>query len=351
MVAQLAEAAASAGDPVFAMRAQLLEVGRAYFDHPAAFSIGFIEARAQEALRIYRANDAKSFEPSALHWLGNVAWFRGDADTLVARASEGLEAAVAIGSGIWASMSLSNLMSGLLFGQAPLSTGLGRADELLTRFAGVRWIEAELHADRAFFCARLGRPDAAAAASATSRAIAADIGTTSLMYLAGWIDGDVARWQGRLDVAVESWLGLCTSLQAIGDRVNPGFVAPDLARALIELDRDDEVREPLQMLEHFPTGDSIFAAESLSIRSLLAARGGRISEALRCSDDALAMVSPMDFLPLQGDVALDRAEVLRLVGRPDEARASAADALERFERKEHAIGIRRAREMLERLSV
>jgi hypothetical protein len=52
---------------------------------------------------------------------------------------------------------------------------------------------------------------------------------------------------------------------------------------------------------------------------------------------------------LQGNVALDRAEVLRLARRPAEARAAATDALERHERKGHAIGARRARELLARL--
>ncbi len=72
--------------------------------------------------------------------------------------------------------------------------------------------------------------------------------------------------------------------------------------------------------------------------------------ALRLSDDAVALVGTMDFLTRQADVALDRAEVLLLVGRPDEVRATAEDALARFERKEHAVGIQRAREMLARLS-
>jgi len=349
VVAQLAAAAASVGDPVFTMQARLLAFAPAYFDRPDTYTLEFVEALADEALRTYRANQARSFEPQALQWLGNCAWFRGDAATLIARASEGLETAAAIENGIGASANLGNLMNGLHFGPAPLSVALERADELLARFAGVRWIEAQLHADRAFLFAFLGRPDAAAAASATGLAITADMGSNFLWHLAHWVNADVARWQGRLETAVASWLELCTSLQAIDDRVNPGFIAPDLARVLIELDRDEEVWGVLQMLEHCPSGDSIFAAESLSIRSLLEARRGRIPEALRCSDNALAMVSPMDFRLLQGNVALDRAEVLRLAGRPEDARASAEDALERFERKEYAVGIRRARAFLEAL--
>jgi ATP/maltotriose-dependent transcriptional regulator MalT len=80
--------------------------------------------------------------------------------------------------------------------------------------------------------------------------------------------------------------------------------------------------------------------------AVVAARRGDLDEAFRLSDDAEAIAAPTDCLIDQADVALDRAEILLLAGRPGEARASAADALERFDRKEYAIGIRRTREFL-----
>lgn len=58
------------------------------------------------------------------------------------------------------------------------------------------------------------------------------------------------------------------------------------------------------------------------------------------------MAAATDFLVDQGDTSLDRAEVLLLAGRPVEARTAAESALASFERKEYAIGIRRAREFL-----
>ena len=57
-------------------------------------------------------------------------------------------------------------------------------------------------------------------------------------------------------------------------------------------------------------------------------------------------MAPTDCLIDQGDIARDGAEVLLLATRPADARAAAEDALARFERKEYAIGIRRAREFL-----
>ena len=78
-------------------------------------------------------------------------------------------------------------------------------------------------------------------------------------------------------------------------------------------------------------------------------RGSDHEEALRLAGEGLRVAAETDFLMLQGNVALDRAEVLRLARRPAEARVATADALEKHKRKEHAIGTRRARALLARL--
>ena len=123
-----------------------------------------------------------------------------------------------------------------------------------------------------------------------------------------------------------------------------------LARILLDRGRDAEAAAVVRALdERFGPTYRFSRVPGLSLGGVLAARRGDTAVALRLSDDAVALVGTMDFLTLQADVALDRAEVLLLVGRPDEARASAEDGLERFERKEYAIGIRRARAFLSAL--
>ena len=88
----------------------------------------------------------------------------------------------------------------------------------------------------------------------------------------------------------------------------------------------------------------------MSIAAVIAARRGALADALRLAAEAEALVALTDCLIDQGDIALDRAEVLLLAGRRVDARAAAGDALARFERKEFAIGIRRAGQFLEVLS-
>jgi tetratricopeptide (TPR) repeat protein len=118
-----------------------------------------------------------------------------------------------------------------------------------------------------------------------------------------------------------------------------------LARALLELGREgeadpvlDDLRENRAVIEP--------QIQARTMCAVVAARRGDLDEALRLSEEAEALAVPTDCLIDQADVALDRAEILLLAGPPDEARASAEDALEKFERKEFAIGIRRARESL-----
>ena len=155
---------------------------------------------------------------------------------------------------------------------------------------------------------------------------------------AAWSEGDLVTAEAQFREGI-------ANLQAAGDRLNLGFFGPPLARVLLDLDRD---RDAEATLADFRDNRAVPTARAngMSIAALIAARQGDLAEALRLSAEADALVAPTDCLADQADIALDRAEILLLAGRPDEAHAFAADALERFERKEYAIGIRRAREFL-----
>ena len=85
----------------------------------------------------------------------------------------------------------------------------------------------------------------------------------------------------------------------------------------------------------------------LSIDALIAARRGRFDEAELFLEEAERIAAPTDLLPDKAQLALDRAEVMRLAGRLDEARAAAQDALAKYEQKEHVVGARRARRFLD----
>lgn len=351
VLARLAEAARIAGDPVFTMRARLVALRRAVFANPDSVDIDEADALAEEALRTFRAHDVVRFQPSALLWLGSFALLRGDTATALSRAGEALEIAVATGDRLLVSTSLGSVLQGLTLGPTPLSAALERADDLLATFGDDRLAVPQINSMKAWINAGLGRPDAARANLAASRAFAGDLGSVYVESTRQFVEGDLARWAGDVDQAVTLWRGGLAAAEELGDKVNPGFISLELGRLLLDGGREAETGQPLAALDALSINANVWAAAALSIRSVVAARSGGIEEASRLSDAALAMIGPMDLLAAKGDVALDRAEVLRLAGRLSDARASASDARAMYGRKEYAIGTRRARAMLERLGL
>jgi hypothetical protein len=235
-------------------------------------------------------------------------------------------------------------MGSLEFGPTPLSRVLEHANEYVQTFAGDRAIQATMLREQAWVLSLLGRSAEALADAAASRATAEELGQLWVSTLYARVAAYAAWSEGDLVTAEARFREVTASLTA-GDRLNLGVFGPPLARVLLDLARNGDAEATLADFR-----DNRFApaarANGMSIAAVIAARQGDIVEALRLAAEADALVAPTDCLIDQGDIALDRAEVLLLAGRPADARAAAADALARFERKEHAIGIRRAREFL-----
>ena len=76
------------------------------------------------------------------------------------------------------------------------------------------------------------------------------------------------------------------------------------------------------------------------------ARRGQAEDALRLSAEAVEWARRSDGLPPLGDCLVDRAEVLRLLGRGGEARPVLKEALGVYERKGIVPSIERTRALL-----
>ena len=70
-----------------------------------------------------------------------------------------------------------------------------------------------------------------------------------------------------------------------------------------------------------------------ALQAKLLARRGEPERALSLSAEAIEWLGASDNLQLRGDCLSDRGELLRLLGRPDEARAVLEEALAVYERK------------------
>ena len=345
---RLAEAAAEAGDAAYEMRARVSMLAYSVYANPEGWDAEVMRTFLDEALHTYRAHGTLQFTPQALAWLASAEWSRGNMARTLDLSSEALDVALSLRDRRWIGISLSDVMGSLESGPTPLSRVLEHANEYVQTFAGDRAIQATILNSRAFVLSLLGRSAEALADAAASRAIAEELGDRWAFLLYGQVAA-FAAWSGGDLVEAEARFREGTaSLKAAGHRLNLGVFGPLLARVLLDLARNGDAEATLADFR-----DNRFApaarANGLSIAAVIAARRGDHVEARRLTMEAEALVAPTDCLMDQGDIALDRAEVLLLAGRPADARTAAEDALARHERKEYAIGIRRARAFLEAL--
>jgi len=77
------------------------------------------------------------------------------------------------------------------------------------------------------------------------------------------------------------------------------------------------------------------------------AREGDATAAERLIDESVAIVERTDFLFDRGTVQLDRAEVMELLGRNEDARIARERALEMFEEKGDIVSAARTRSLLD----
>jgi len=345
IVTRLAEAAAEAGDAAYEMRARWLVIEGDAFANPDDWDVEARMAFVDEALRIFRAAGAPQVTPRALAGLAFAEASRGNMARTLELASEGLDVALGMHDRRMVDVSLFNLIGSLEFGPLPLSRALERVNEYVRTFADDRSVQATVLRERGVVQSLLGRSAEAKADAGASRAIVMELGQGMWLPLYAAVDAYTAWSEGDLVTAEARFREGTASLKAMGDRYNLGLYGPALARVLLDLDRTADAEAALVDFRDnraYPAA----RANGMSIAAVIAARRGDIAAALRLASEADALVAPTDCLIDQGDIALDRAEILLLAGRPADARAAAADALARFERKEYAIGIRRARAFL-----
>jgi tetratricopeptide (TPR) repeat protein len=345
VMARLEARAEATDNAVYLVRARMFRFSDATYTQPEMWDAEAVRSLVEEALRIYREQGTPQFIPQALLWLAIVEWSRGRATAMHARAQEAFELALQIHDRQWTGVILTASLGALEDGPSPLTAVLGEVEEQLRRFAGDRAITASILLNRARTLSYLGRADDARADVEASRAFGREVGRRAEDADYSHVDG-IAAWSQGDCAGARQHLAEAHRLQGAYE-LSWGFAytGPSLARVLLDLGRD---RDAEQVLVDFrnnaqhPTA----RADAKSIAAVLAARGGDLDGALRLSQKAMDLVLATDLLMDQGAVTLERAEVLLLAGRPAEARAVAEDALARFERKEYAIGIRRARAFL-----
>jgi class 3 adenylate cyclase/tetratricopeptide (TPR) repeat protein len=160
--------------------------------------------------------------------------------------------------------------------------------------------------------------------------------------------GSIALWAREFTAAERSLRAGWDLLGGLGERGFRSTVGALLAQALVGLGRNDEAeRVALEAMAMTEADDFVSQAVGRAARARVMARRGEFEQAIALAREARATMEPSDYLDHHGDVTAQLAEVLALAGRPDEARAVLAEALELYRRKGAIVPAEAARVMVE----
>jgi tetratricopeptide (TPR) repeat protein len=161
------------------------------------------------------------------------------------------------------------------------------------------------------------------------------------------IEGRIELLAGNGDAAARTFRASCDALERMGGVSYLATRAAELGDALCELEQYDEAEHLSRRAEDLgSTDDALTQVLWRSLRARVEARGGRLVEAEALSLEAQQLADETDGLNCRAKVLLDRAEVLRLGGKRNEAVEAVTRAIDLFERKGNAVGARRAQALL-----
>ncbi len=120
-----------------------------------------------------------------------------------------------------------------------------------------------------------------------------------------------------------------------------------VAFALYALGRHDEAAHFAELSRELAEESDVLAQVNWrqAMAKVMARRGDAV-EALRLAREAVALMEQTDGLNHAGDALVDLAEVLNLVGQPDESAERLKSALRLYEQKENLVSAAKVRELL-----
>jgi class 3 adenylate cyclase/tetratricopeptide (TPR) repeat protein len=250
-----------------------------------------------------------------------------------------LEHAVRAGDRREESRSADQLCTALLYGPAEATSALARCEAMLVRAGGSPLFEANVLASIAGLHGMLGEFDEARTAARRSERIYVELGLRLALAGLTQVAGPIELLAGDPQAAETVIRRGYDILHEIGSTGDSDAL---LAEALYRQGRHDEaVAIAYEALQRTPEADVAPRVLLLGVRAKLGARSDEDAHA------AIELASSTDALNLQADAYGNLAECLRQLGRPDDAIAATAKAVELYQRK----GNRAAAGRLQPLSV
>ena len=168
-----------------------------------------------------------------------------------------------------------------------------------------------------------------------------------------WVDsilGQIAVTAGDHEDAADRLRRFCDLLEERGHRGHLSTYAPMLGRQLCALGRHDDAGAQAQRGRELADEQDAFSqALWRQAQALVHAHRGEHVEAEPLAREAVSIMGRTDGPNFQGDALCDLAEVLHAAGQSDEAAATLAQALERYERKNNLAMTAQVRDRLAEL--
>jgi len=237
--------------------------------------------------------------------------------------------------------------SSLFFGPTPVDEAINTCEQIRREVSTDAAAEAAMLHPLAGLHAMGGQFALARELLATSRDLLADIdpmlnlGVSHPRAIVEMLAGDPAAAEMYLKEDSDT-LDEMTGLLSTTDAFR--------AEALLAQGKDDEAEHYTKLSEQRSAkSDLLTQIIWRSVRARVLARRGSLDEAESLARQAVSLAMQTDFLNHRGDALLDLAHVLHQAGRPDAARASAAEALDLYERKGNLVAAESVRSFLARI--
>jgi class 3 adenylate cyclase/tetratricopeptide (TPR) repeat protein len=346
VIAEAIQRAVATGLPDAEIRARLVKTFHLLATDPS-FSMARALREGQSLLERARQVGDLDLLARAQEVVGALLFWTGRSEASVDLLDQGIAEARARGAGD-AERRLYRVLAGpFVWGAIPAGEGLARARALLPGTSGST--EADLRQVIGALLAMQGDIDAARAeirrwdASLRELGGAMELATghaaAHVEMIAGNPAGVAARIREGLDV-----------LREAGETGFLSTSAAMLADALFAQGKYEEAEEFSRVSEENAAPDDVASQTGWrSARAKVLAHRGSFDEAEILAREAVAMSRRTDHLVMIGYSLADLAEVLRLAGKVEDARAAAEEAASVFDRKQDVVSAARMKELVRSL--
>jgi class 3 adenylate cyclase/tetratricopeptide (TPR) repeat protein len=328
--------AEAGSDPGLAARARVVRLYLSFWG-PDSFSLDEARLRASDELAIAERTGDNLTAAWALAMLGGLSWSVTQAEETRPAWRRAVDLFREAGERHQAEDLLSWLCSVPAWGPTPCDEALRQIEGFVDEARGSLAVEAEVAAASHTPLWMLGRFDEAREVCRVSHERRLELGRVvqdaHMSQATGWVElmaGNVMEGERILRAGARD-------LTSMGS-ASAKLIANMHAFALYQLERYDEAGDVADAIARLPGYDDVSGTGlSLSVRAMVAARGGRFEEGHRLAREAVALLDEGDFINDQADARIALAEVLELAGRTDEAADAVRQAFELYRRKGNVV--------------